>query len=108
VSEQTLNTWKTEHPDFLESIKEGKALIDTMVEKSLLGRAMGCTIKEVKTFCSEGVIISETVDKHIQPDVAAQIFWLKNRKPKVWRDKHDVDFNAPFQITINEKDAGTL
>ena len=29
----------------------------------------------------------EKTTKVIAPDVTAQIFWLKNRKPKEWRDK---------------------
>ena len=27
------------------------------------------------------------VDKHYPPDSTAAIFWLKNRQPKVWRDR---------------------
>ena len=34
-----------------------------------------------------GTTKSKTVIKHIPGDTTAQIFWLKNRKPDVWRDK---------------------
>ena len=27
--------------------------------------------------------------KHVPPDTAAQIFWLKNRRAGAWRDKPD-------------------
>lgn len=33
------------------------------------------------------------------PDVTAQIFWLKNRKPVEWRDKQIVE--STNEITIN-------
>ena len=34
--------------------------------------------------------------KEVVPDTTAQIFWLKNRKPSVWRDKAQVDIDAEF------------
>ena len=30
------------------------------------------------------------------PDVTAQIFWLKNRKPEEWRDKRIVEDHLDF------------
>lgn len=27
--------------------------------------------------------------EHVPPDVTAEIFWLKNRRPKLWRDHHE-------------------
>lgn len=29
--------------------------------------------------------------KEVVPDVTAQIFWLKNRKPEKWRDKPEYE-----------------
>jgi hypothetical protein len=29
--------------------------------------------------------------KHYPPDPTSMIFWLKNRQPQKWRDKHDLD-----------------
>jgi len=35
-----------------------------------------------------GVVTERKVTrKHVVPDTTAQIFWLKNRRPKEWRDK---------------------
>ncbi len=31
---------------------------------------------------------------HEPPDVTAQIFWLKNRKPSEWRDAWNIDVSA--------------
>ena len=33
--------------------------------------------------------LTKRVHKSVVPDVAAQIFWLKNRRPDKWRDKPD-------------------
>lgn len=34
---------------------------------------------------------SVAVQKEVPPDVTAQIFWLKNRRPDLWRDKQDLN-----------------
>lgn len=53
--------------------------------------------------------ITKTVTKEVQPDTTAQIFWLKNRKPDVWRDKRDVgvegtiNTNNPFAGLTTEE-----
>lgn len=33
------------------------------------------------------LVITKEITKEIAPDVTAQIFWLKNRRPDKWRDK---------------------
>lgn len=109
IAESTLYEWKKDYPELSEAIKAGKDLIDTMVEKSLLNRAMGCSIKETKVHLDKHGDVHETeIDRHLPPDVTAQIFWLKNRKPKVWRDKHEVDFTNPLTINMGEADQKTL
>lgn len=32
--------------------------------------------------------------REVIPDVRAQIFWLKNRQPKLWRDKQEIDHKS--------------
>lgn len=88
VSEQTLNTWKKKHPEFLESLKEGKAEFDNeRVVKSLLHRALGYSHKEDKIFNNNGEPLVVPTTKHYPPDTTACIFWLKNRLPDDWREK---------------------
>jgi hypothetical protein len=38
-----------------------------------------------------------TLEKKIEPSVAAQRYWLNNRQPKHWRDKAE----APVEINLN-------
>ncbi|HEY7866596.1 MAG TPA: hypothetical protein VIC51_11400 [Psychromonas sp.] len=84
----TINTWKKEHPQFLASIKRGKAIADAEVASSLYQRALGYSHAETKIVSYEGKITDEKdVVKHYAPDPTAAIFWLKNRQPAQWRDK---------------------
>jgi hypothetical protein len=64
ISVTTLNTWKREFPQFRAAIKTSKDAADIRVEQSLYKRALG-------------------------GDVAACIFWLKNRRRDKWREKPD-------------------
>jgi len=43
----------------------------------------------------------EITNKYAQPNTTALIFWLKNRKPKEWRDKQDIDLNVKGKLNIN-------
>jgi len=85
VSEQTINTWKTKHPEFLESIKKGKDEADAKVASSLYHRALGYEHDEDKIFNDSGKPLIVPTIKHYPPDTGAAIFWLKNRAD--WKDK---------------------
>lgn len=92
VSEQTLNSWKKRHPEFLESLKRGKQVSDTRVVQSLFQRAIGYSHSEEKVFCNSGKVVRAQTQKHYPPDPTSAIFWLKNRDPDRWREKqqHEV------------------
>lgn len=93
VSEQTINAWKKAHPTFLESIKRGKSVADGNVANSLYNRAVGYSHPEQKVFNNQGEILTHDTTKHYAPDPTSAIFWLKNRQPKLWRDKQEIDNN---------------
>ena len=88
VSEQTLNKWKKDYPEFLESLKKGKNIADANVASRLYNRAIGYSCKATKFADSKEYI------EHYPPDTTAAIFWLKNRQPEKWRDKKEVDANV--------------
>ena len=91
VSEQTLNKWKKDYPEFLESLKKGKNIADANVASRLYNRAIGYSCKATKFATSEGKI---TDSKEYIEHTTAAIFWLKNRQPEKWRDKKEVDANV--------------
>jgi len=106
ISEVTLNTWKKQYPDFLLSLKDNKDIVDAGVVNSLLQRANGYEYTEIseKEDPEKGLIRTTTIKK-VAPDVTAQIFWLKNRQPKDWRDKRDMELTGkdgtPIASTVS-------
>ena len=90
VAVSTLKLWKVQHPEFSDALKQSKAQKDAMVERSLYERATGYTCKETKVFNQGGEIITKDIEKFYPPDPTAQIFWLKNRQPQLWRDKREI------------------
>lgn len=91
VTEQTINNWKKDHPSFFESIKKGKQDADAEVANSLFHRAKGYSHPEVKVFNNQGEIVTHDTIRHYAPDPTSAIFWLKNRQPKLWRDKQEIE-----------------
>jgi hypothetical protein len=104
IGYSTFREWLNKYPALLAALKKGKAPVDIEVENALLKRALGYEYEEVcteveeipfKTKDENGNTITITkTKKHIRkttkmvvPDVTAQIFWLKNRRPGKWRDK---------------------
>ncbi|MDR0754552.1 MAG: hypothetical protein LBF04_04105 [Prevotellaceae bacterium] len=75
IAESTLNNWKLEHPEFLESIKKGKVQADANVAASLYKQA-------------------------IKGNTVAQIFVLKNRHPDKWREKHTQVIENPDGTSV--------
>ena len=90
VTEQTINNWKNDYPEFFESIKSGKENPDDEVERSLFERAMGYSHPEEKIFCHQGDVVRADTVKQYAPDTTACIFWLKNRRPEQWRDRKEL------------------
>ncbi len=64
INPDTLYQYQKKYPEFSESLKKGKEVVDYEVENALLKNAL------------EG-------------NVTAQIYWLNNRKPKQWKNKRD-------------------
>ena len=106
VTERTINNWKDEHPSFFQSIKAGKVKADAIVAHSLYHRAIGYKHDAVKILT---VADGNNMGSHVEavpyveryaPDTAAAIFWLKNRRPDVWRDKQEHDHT----VTLTPED----
>jgi len=95
TSEQTINAWKKQFPEFLESLKRGKESADAMVASKLFNRAIGYEHEDTQFASFQGQITDQqTYTKHYAPDTTACIFWLKNRQPTRWRDKTEQDINV--------------
>lgn len=102
INPDTLYTWIKRFPEISEALKNGKEVVDREVENALLKRALGYEYEEVKTYIEESdgkkkKRVEKTV-KHVPGDVTAQIFWLKNRKPEVWRDKKETELSGGVNL----------
>ncbi len=102
VAVSTINLWKVKHPEFSESVKVPKSEADARVEQSLYLRAMGYEHDEVDLRVVGGELVKTDIRKFYPPDTTAAIFWLKNRKPDEWRDKHDVEHSGDLIVKINK------
>ena len=99
ISKQTFYDWQKRYPDFSDSLKKGKEIVDRQVENALLKKALGYSYKECTEITdAEGNVSTKIITKYVIPDTTAQIFWLKNRKPNEWREKREVK-----QINIEPK-----
>ena len=86
INPSTLYDYMNKFIEISNALKKGKEVVDIEVENALLKRALGYKYDEV-TY--ENGIEVKRVTKEVQPDTTAQIFWLKNRKPKNWKDKQN-------------------
>ena len=103
IARSTLNVWKNRFIDISDALKKGKEVIDREVENALYKRALGYEYEEVKKIQEKDAngkdrIKIEKTTKTVIPDTTAQIFWLKNRKPKEWRDKQEVEHNGSMDV----------
>lgn len=110
IQRTTLYDWKNKYSDISDSLKRGKEVIDRHVENALLKRALGYSYEEstkelVESAATgkQSLSVTKVVTKQVAPDVTAQIFWLKNRKPKEWRDKQDVELSGSVELTYEQR-----
>lgn len=100
VPESTINNWKKAHPEFMESIKKGKAIADATVADRLYKRATGYEHQAVKIFNNGGEKMVVPYTERFAPDTTAAIFWLKNRQPASWRDRQHTEHSGSVGYTI--------
>ena len=98
VCERTINTWKEDYPEFLQSLKAGKASADAAVAESLYKRALGYSHPDVHISNFQGMITVTDIVKHYPPDTGAAFIWLKNRQPHKWKDKVEVKEDINLNI----------
>lgn len=108
IRRETLYDWINKHPNISNALKKGKEVADFEVENAMFKAALGYEHEEVKTYMEEYENGKkkkkvEKTKKHVAPNVTAQIFWLKNRKPVEWRDRQEIEqTNKNIEINIGE------
>ena len=102
VAQSTIHKWMAENEDLSEAVKSGRAVADIEVETSLYKRATGYKITKKKTIVSAGddqqrPVRIEINEEDVAPDTTACIFWLKNRRPDIWRDRTETELKGKIQ-----------
>ena len=97
VERQTIANWKQKKPEFFDALKDSKAEADDKVELSLFKRATGYT-RTIERLTKDGQVVPCV--EEMPPDPVSCIFWLKNRRPKQWRDKQEIEQinQQPMQV----------
>ena len=100
VAKQTLYKYARLSKELNDAIDNGRACADFEVENALYKNATGFYIDE-EYADSDGNV--KTYKKYVPPNVVAQIFWLKNRKPKQWREKQEIELEAKERVQLTIK-----
>lgn len=104
VTDRTINRWQITHPEFCRALKAGKVEADDRVERSLYHKAVGYEFEAVKIFMPAGAQapVYAPYRERVPPDTTAAIFWLKNRRPELWRDVHKIDTTVQGTIEVTD------
>ena len=101
ISYSTFREWKKKYPSISAALKKTKEIVDMEVENALHKSAMGYFVEEIteelrwnRSKRKYEMVVTKRQKRYIQPSNAAQIFWLKNRKPETWKDKREIDTNT--------------
>lgn len=101
VNLSTIYDWRAKYPEFSEILQNSRLEADSAVREAMWKRATGydVTLTEV-TQDATGKRSTKLIKKHIPGDSTAQIFWLKNRCPREFRDRHEVTGadGGPIQV----------
>ncbi|SDW30832.1 transposase [Paenibacillus sp. PDC88] len=111
VAMSSFSDYKNKFPELSEALKKGQEVADIEVENALFKRAVGYRYDEVTHEAAKELdeetgqyktvmVESKRVTKEVQPDVTAQIFWLKNRRPDTWRDKKEVNADVAGSLQV--------
>lgn len=108
VGYSTFTRWVAKHRYFREAIARGRAPADARVAASLYKRGLGYEYEAVKIFAPTGDRPEPTYApymQHVPPETAAASLWLRNRQPKLWREKTEVGVSGALGLELFVGDA---
>lgn len=97
--------WLKAHPDFAEAVARARAKVDDGVEHSFHRTTKGFVVELTKQrVTKDGAIVDIVEQVYIPPNVNAGQFWLRNRRPKDWKDKQvvELDVTGTFADRVEE------
>lgn len=103
VADSTVRLWAKADPAFSAALKSGRAVADAKVTRRLFERACGFEHDAVKIMQYEGEPVIVPYVERYPPDTTACIFWLKNRRPDLWREKVEVEHSTSIAETLKKR-----
>lgn len=109
ISPSTVYYWRNQYPEFAQAFRSGGESAVDFAEIRLWEKAVGYRYQEevvTKEIDPETGMLTEKVsfhNKELPPDNSALFFYLKNRRPHKWKDRHEVSVNHNIRtLTSNE------
>ena len=111
INPSTLWRWKSDF-EFETILREAKEVADSIAERSLFQRANGYDYLETEYSVilpdekkgvkgsDDKLVMTKKTLKHMPADVTALIFWLSNRKSKVWKRTANGNDDSAHQPAI--------
>jgi hypothetical protein len=89
VSDGLMESWRKYYPEFNKAIEEGRALPDQEVIAALHRNAVGYEREQDVVVRGRKGAMVLTTKVYYPGETAAQRYWLNNRQPKNWKERHD-------------------
>lgn len=103
VSVSTIGAWLVQFPDFKQAVHQGRAVADADVAESLYSRATGYDLKVEKIVATPDGPDVMSYTRHYEADTAACMFWLRNRRRDLWRERIEHEHRAsPDMLALLE------
>lgn len=118
ICKSSFYKYQKEFSEFMDSLKKSKETADDNVDNASYIRAVGYDYEEqvieerISEDGTQHTTVIKTYKKHMPGDVTSQIFRLKNRRPKEWRDARNIELTdkdgaslapKPIEITIKRE-----
>lgn len=99
IDRKTFYRWISTYSELREVVTKSRELATDQVENAMFKEATGYYVEEEVPNPKGGVV---TVKRYMRPNVTAQIFWTKNRRPEEWADRRQVDHKLDVRGWVQE------
>lgn len=97
INRSTLYQWIDKNEKIKNALKKGRDVADYEVENALFKSATGFYYEE-EVLDAKGK--KHTIRRYSKPNVVADMYWTKNRRPDKWRDKREEEITGSVPIVI--------
>lgn len=109
ISGCALSKWKAKYPEIKSVLNDAHRGVDKDIENALAKAALGLETSQqsIRGRMVNGQLVPAEGQRATvkAPSVTAMIFWLKNRRPDIWRDtyeqKHSGEINSNIRTFID-------